>query len=79
MLHSLVWGRDITLENAAVYLGKVDAKLLISGHIPAPDGFLIPNDVQIILDSLGSPAGYCLFPTDRPLTHEELVAMVCTI
>src|SRR5262249_21333097 len=73
-IHSLVWGRDTSAANAAAYLQKVDAELLITGHIPCPGGFAVPNDRQLILDCMGSPACYCLFPTDRPLTQDQLVA-----
>jgi len=38
----------------------------------------VPNDRQLILDSLGTPAGYCLFPTNRPLSHAELLQHVRT-
>jgi len=75
-VHSLVWGRDSRAETAAAFLAKMDADLLITGHVPCENGFDTPNDRQLILDSLGSPAGYCLFPTDRPLTHAELVHQV---
>lgn len=78
-LFSLVWGRDTTPETAQAFLAKVDADLLISGHIVCENGFATPNDRQIILDSLGHPACYCLFATDHPLTHAELVACVKTI
>jgi hypothetical protein len=44
--------------------------------VPCEDGFDAPNDRQLILDSLGQTAAYCLFPTDRPLTHQELVGCV---
>jgi hypothetical protein len=36
----------------------------------------VPNGRQLILDSLGAPACYCLFPTDRTITHAELVQFV---
>jgi hypothetical protein len=75
-VHSLVWGRDTRAETAAAFLTKMDADLLISGHVPCENGFDTPNDRQLILDSLGAPAGYCLFPTDRPLTYAELVQCV---
>jgi hypothetical protein len=75
-VHSLVWGRDTRAETAAAFLAKMDADLLVSGHVPCENGFDTPNDRQLILDSLGSPAAYCLFPTDRPLTHAELVHRV---
>ncbi len=75
-VHSLVWGRDARLENAEAFLAKVDADLLITGHIPSEHGFETPNERQIILDCMGAQAGFCLFPTDRPLTIEELIEYV---
>ncbi len=75
-VHALVWGRDTRPETVAAFLQKMDADLLITGHIPCDRGFDVPNDRQLILDSLGRPAGYCLFPADRPLTHPELLNSV---
>jgi hypothetical protein len=57
----------------------VDADWLITGHIPCGNGFDVPNDRQIILDALGTPACYCLFPTDRPLTQAALLECVGTL
>ena len=78
-VHSLVWGRDTRAETAAAFLAKMDADLLITGHVPCDNGFDTPNDRQLILDSLGTPACYCLFPTDRPLTLADLVQNVHTL
>jgi len=75
-VYALVWGRDTRPETVEAFLAKVDADLLISGHIPCDEGFEAPNDRQLILDSLAAPACYCLFPTDRPLSHAELVSLV---
>jgi hypothetical protein len=75
-VHALVWGRDTGTDNAAAFLRMADADLLITGHIPCDLGYEAPNDRQLILDSIGSPACYCLFPTDRPLTHRELIGLV---
>jgi hypothetical protein len=77
-VHSLLWGRDTAVKTAADYLQKMDADLLVSGHIASDTGFAVPNDRQVILDCAESPAGYILFPTDRPLTHAELVGCVRT-
>ncbi|HUR52957.1 MAG TPA: metallophosphoesterase, partial [Gemmataceae bacterium] len=77
-VHSLLWGRDTSAANAAEFLRKMDADLLISGHIACNDGFDVPNDRQIILDCAESPAGYILFPADRPLTHPDLVGCIKT-
>ncbi len=75
-VHSLVWGRDLRQEHVDGFLEKVDADLLVTGHIPCEQGFMVPNDRQIILDSLGTPACYCRFPTDRPLSQQDLLGMV---
>jgi hypothetical protein len=71
--YALVWGRDTRPATVQEFLAKVGADLLVTGHVPCDAGFFAPNDRQLILDSLGAPAGYCLFPADRPLTHAELV------
>src|SRR5262249_49382451 len=73
-VHSLVWGSDARQEHVEEFLKRVNADLLISGHIPCDQGHLLPNNRQIILDTQGTPACYCLFPTDRVLTHQELVS-----
>jgi len=75
-VHALVWGRDTSQATIEAFLKKVDADLLISGHIPCEEGFEAPNDRQLILDSMRTPAAYCLFPADRPLTHAELLTCV---
>jgi hypothetical protein len=72
-VHALVWGRDTQEATAAAFLAAVDADLLITGHIPCENGFETPNGRQLILDSHGPAACYCLFPADRPLTLAELV------
>jgi hypothetical protein len=78
-VHALVWGRDTRAETVAEFLRKMDADLLISGHVPCDNGFDVPNNRQLILDSLGTPACYCLFPADRPVTQEELIRLVKTL
>jgi hypothetical protein len=78
-VYSLVWGRDITAANVSAFLGRVDADLLIIGHLPCDAGFAAPNDRLLVLDSLAAPAGYCLFPADRPLTHAELLGGVAVL
>ena len=75
-VHSLLWGRDTAQETAVAFLKVVDSDLLITGHIPCERGFAAPNDRQLIVDCMGAPAAYCLFPANRPLTHEELLRCV---
>lgn len=71
-LYALVWGRDARGETLEAFLAKVDADVLISGHIPCDKGFVMPSPRHVIVDSQGSPAGCCLVPADRSLTPEEL-------
>ncbi len=72
-VHSLLWGRDKSVSTAAAFLEKMDADLLVSGHIACDTGFDVPNDRQIIIDCAECPAGYLLLSTARPISHQELV------
>jgi hypothetical protein len=74
--YALVWGRDTREETVQTFLGKVDADLLITGHIPCPDGYATPNSRQLVLDASGSPACYCLFPANEPVSLDDLVGGV---
>jgi hypothetical protein len=75
-IHSLLWGRDTSLATARSFLNLVGADLLVTGHIPCEQGFDVPNELQVILDSLGAPAAYCLFPANETLSHAELVQCI---
>ncbi|MBX7102671.1 MAG: metallophosphoesterase [Gemmataceae bacterium] len=78
-VYRLVWGRDLSSERVVRLLKQVDADLVVTGHIPCENGFQIPNEFQVVLDGQEAPAGYCLFPADRPITHAELVACAGTV
>ncbi len=72
----LVWGRDFRQENAEAFAKLVDAKTLIHGHDPCQDGFRVPNELQIILDCCSDRGHYLLMPTDRSLSHAQLVELI---
>jgi hypothetical protein len=72
-VYGLLWGRDTSEKTAEEFLRKVDADLLVSGHIPTDAGYDVPNPRQLIVDCSQNPAAYVLFPADRPITHDELV------
>jgi hypothetical protein len=78
-VHSLLWGRDTSPENAANFLGRMDADLLVSGHIACEQGYDVPNGRQVIIDCAEHPGGYLLFPADRFLTHPDLIGCLKTI
>ena len=73
-VHCVVWGRDTDPKTVERYLTKVEADLLISGHIPADEGYSVPNDRQLILDSKDQKGCACLIPTERPVSHQDLLA-----
>ncbi len=67
---------DTAPTNAADFLRKMGAKFLVSGHIASESGYSIPNEQQVIVDCAESPAGFILFPADRPITHQQLVECI---
>lgn len=75
-VHSLLWGRDTTATTTKEFLRKMDADLLVSGHIACEEGYQAPNDHQLILDCAECPAGCLLFPTTRPLSQKDLINCV---
>ena len=72
----LVWGRDYRGENARAFARLVGAKILISGHEPCYEGFMAPNDLQVILDCCGQPAAYVILPVGEELSHDEIMERV---
>ncbi len=75
-IFELVWGRDYREENARAFAELVGARLLINGHEPCPQGYNAPNEVQVIIDCCGATGTYLLLPTDRELSHAEVVERV---
>jgi len=72
----LVWGRDYRQENAQAFAELIGARILINGHEPCPEGLFVPNDLQIILDCCCDNAGYLILPTNRQLSHAEMIKRV---
>jgi hypothetical protein len=75
-IYAVVWGRDTSQSTVNEYLKRVDADLLITGHIPLETGFQAPNDNQLIVDCSTFPAAVCTFPADKPIRHADLLAGV---
>lgn len=76
--YSLVWGRDNDAEHAAKFCELFEANFVINGHWPAPKGFEVPNDRQIILDASGAECYCCIVPS-RETSHSEIVAKMRSI
>jgi hypothetical protein len=72
----LVWGRDYRRENAEAFCQRIEAKLLITGHEPCREGFVAPNDLQVILDCCGEKATYVILPVGAELTQPEVLRRI---
>jgi hypothetical protein len=72
----LVWGRDYRQQNARAFAERVGARLLITGHEPCTEGFVAPNDLQVILDCCGDVAAYVLLPVGPELSHQQIMERV---
>jgi hypothetical protein len=77
--YGMVWGRDTSEDHVASFLHRVESELLVCGHVPADNGFTVPNKFQITLDCSASPGGYVLFPANEPITHDDLVVRIGTV
>lgn len=72
----LVWGRDYRQENASAFAELMQAKVLINGHEPCPEGFNTPNDTQIIMDCCSEKACYVILPAAGELSQAEIVERI---
>ena len=79
MLSGVGAGDQLAEHGIDVVTDAPDVGANLLDHLIVPLGFDVPNDRQIILDSMGAPACYCLFPANRPLTHQDLVACVASL
>lgn len=75
----MLWGRDYRRENAAAFCEKVGATVLITGHEPCLEGFLAPNNLQLILDCCGDRGAYVCLPVGENLSHADILQRVHSI
>ena len=75
-IFQLVWGRDYRLENAQAFAELIGARILINGHEPCLEGFFAPSDLQLILDCCSDNASYLILPTNKELSHAEILKRV---
>jgi len=75
-IFQLVWGRDHRPENARAFAELMEARVLIHGHEPCPDGFSTPNPHQVILDCCSDRACYVMLSTDREWTQADVVQRI---
>jgi hypothetical protein len=69
----MLWGRDYRSRNAKAFAALTHSAILINGHEPCPEGYLVPNHYQVIVDSCNNESKYLLLSTGRQWTHAEVV------
>jgi hypothetical protein len=72
----LVWGRDYRSANARAFAELLGASMLVCGHEPCSEGFVVPNPYQLILDCCGEKAGYAILPVAEPMGQDAVVRLV---
>jgi hypothetical protein len=77
--YALVWGRQYDAPHVHKFAQLVDARVLITGHEPTPDGFQLPSERQLILDASDAECLFCLVPVGRQTTAAELAAALIRI
>ena len=73
---NLLWGRDYSEGTAQEFAQMLEAGVLILGHEPCPEGYQVPNSMEIILDCSKKPACYLMLPLDQALTQEDLKGLI---
>jgi len=71
-----LWGRDYRPGTAEAFARAVDARVLIHGHEPCDAGFLVPNAMQIILDSSHHAACCLTVRVDEVANHRAMVERI---
>ena len=72
-VYQLIWGRHITPEAAAKFLEHVDAKIIVTGHQPQEQGYLVNGDRHLIIASDHNQGVFLPIDLSREYTMEELV------
>jgi hypothetical protein len=73
LTEKLVWGRDLSQENADAFTQQVESEIHVVGHTACKRGYQVPNDRHIVLDSKGLFATTLYFRLDKKYTQDELV------
>jgi hypothetical protein len=75
-VYQLIWGRNMTPVTAERFADKVGAKILVTGHQPQEDGFLVNGNRHLILASDHNQGVF--LPVDLAQSYEmpELVERI---
>jgi hypothetical protein len=72
-VYQLIWGRHMSAETAGKFADKVEAKILITGHQPQEEGYLVNGPRHLILASDHNQGMFLPIDLGRPYEMEEVV------
>jgi hypothetical protein len=72
-VYQLIWGRNMSPATAEKFAGKIDTKILVTGHQPQESGFAVNGDHHLILASDHNQGVFLPIDLGRPYEMNELV------
>ena len=72
-VYQLIWGRNITPAGVDKFLEKVDAKLIVTGHQPQENGYLVNGEKHLIIASDHNQGVFLPIDLATEYTMDELV------
>jgi hypothetical protein len=72
-VYRLIWGRHITPAGAEKFLEKVDAKIIVTGHQPQENGYLVNGEKHLIIASDHNQGVFLPIDLAQAYTMDELV------
>ncbi len=75
-VYQLIWGRNMTPATVAKFAGKVDTKILITGHQPQESGYATNGDQHLILASDHNQGVFLPIDLSRPYQMPELLEAI---
>lgn len=73
LVEELVWGRDFDADVADAFADRVGCELMIVGHTPCDDGYLVPSHRHVVIDCKDERAAYLLLKLNQPYSQKGVV------
>jgi hypothetical protein len=71
-VYQLVWGRNMSPETAAKFAEQVGTKILVTGHQPQDNGYMVNGDRHLIIASEHNQGVFLPIDLDKPYDMPEL-------
>src|SRR5215212_1046911 len=75
-VYQLIWGRHMSAATAATFAEKVEAKIILTGHQPQEDGYLVNGPQHLILASDHNQGVFLPMDLSKSYDMETLVGRI---